>query len=187
MKTRPPTLAEVREAEVREEEVLAEVQAGFEQLDKAEVSGIGPKVITWTRLQEETKASLKGLVDLIQGESEEWPQELSRIAGYRDNLSVVDGVAMFRDRPVIPPSLRPEVLATLHSGHQGVWCPGPSTQSGGQGSTRISRWSGRGAGRVTQTPPASPRSRQLLSQASSTPSSRSVQTISPLRPGSIWS
>ena len=120
MDTRPPTLAEVREAEVREEEVLAEVQAGLEQLDRVEVAGIGPKVVTWARLQEETKASLQGLVDVIQGEVEEWPKEFARIAGYRDNLTVVDGVAMYRDRPVIPPTLRPEVLATLHSGHQGV-------------------------------------------------------------------
>jgi hypothetical protein len=35
-------------------------------------------------------------------------------------LSTLDGVSLYRNRPVIPPSLRGRVLAALHSAHQGV-------------------------------------------------------------------
>ena len=34
-------------------------------------------------------------------------------------MTLVQGVTMYKDRPIIPPSLRLEVLYTLHSGHQG--------------------------------------------------------------------
>lgn len=39
---------------------------------------------------------------------------------YKDSLYVQDGVVMYRDRVVIPKSLRKAVLTTLHSAHQGV-------------------------------------------------------------------
>ena len=53
----------------------------------------------------------------------------------KDDLTVVQGVAMYKDRPIVPPSLVAEVLDTLHSRHQGatsmvvrvsnyVWWPG---------------------------------------------------------------
>ena len=125
MKIGPPTLAEVREAEVREGEVLAEVQAGFEQMNEAEVAGLGPKVITW--LHEETKTSLKGLVDVIQGDVEEWP-------GINEDIKVVRS----------------------------------------------------GCRTCDVNTPSQPKEPQLLFQTSSTPSSRSVQTTSPSRPGSTW-
>ena len=39
---------------------------------------------------------------------------------YRDSLNVTDGVILYRDRVVVPPSLRDKVLRILHSAHQGV-------------------------------------------------------------------
>ena len=39
---------------------------------------------------------------------------------YRESLVTSDGVILYRDRVVIPPSLRNDVLRTLHSAHQGV-------------------------------------------------------------------
>ncbi|CAE1167716.1 unnamed protein product [Acanthosepion pharaonis] len=39
---------------------------------------------------------------------------------FRDDLSNIDGVIVYKDRIVIPPSLRDEVLCALHSAHQGV-------------------------------------------------------------------
>ena len=38
----------------------------------------------------------------------------------RDNLYTIDGVAVCKERIIIPPSLREDVLTTLHSAHQGV-------------------------------------------------------------------
>ena len=39
---------------------------------------------------------------------------------YRESLNVTDGVILYRDRVVVPPSLRDKVLRILHSEHQGV-------------------------------------------------------------------
>ena len=39
---------------------------------------------------------------------------------YREHLSTFDGVILYKDRPVIPPSLRDKILSSLHSAHQGV-------------------------------------------------------------------
>ena len=46
--------------------------------------------------------------------------EISPYWIYRDALYVSDGVIMYRDRVVVPTSLRPTVLQILHSAHQGV-------------------------------------------------------------------
>ena len=60
------------------------------------------------------------LVKVLQSSMLEWPGDISQWNRYRDDLSLVDGVVLFKDRSVIPVVLRPEVLATLHAGHQGV-------------------------------------------------------------------
>ena len=39
---------------------------------------------------------------------------------FRDSLTTFDGVILYHDRVVIPPSLRDQVLHSLHSAHQGV-------------------------------------------------------------------
>ena len=39
---------------------------------------------------------------------------------YRDSLNITDRFILYRDRVVIPPSLRDKVLRILHSAHQGV-------------------------------------------------------------------
>ena len=48
------------------------------------------------------------------------PQHLQLYFQHRDNLSIVDGVILYKDRVLIPPSLRPNVLSTLHAAHQGT-------------------------------------------------------------------
>ena len=39
---------------------------------------------------------------------------------FRNYLSTTDGVILYKDRIVIPPRLRKEVLLALHSAHQGI-------------------------------------------------------------------
>ena len=39
---------------------------------------------------------------------------------YRDKLTEYDGVIIYRDRIIIPPTLRSDVLQALHSAHQGI-------------------------------------------------------------------
>ena len=46
--------------------------------------------------------------------------EIRQYHQYRDSLSTYDGVILYRDRVVIPPSLRNRVLAGLHAAHQSV-------------------------------------------------------------------
>ena len=39
---------------------------------------------------------------------------------FRDSLTTYDGIVLYRDRVVVPPSLREHVLSALHSAHQSV-------------------------------------------------------------------
>ena len=48
------------------------------------------------------------------------PKQLRPYFPLREYLSTVDGIIIYNDRLVIPPSLRPNVIATLHAAHQGV-------------------------------------------------------------------
>ncbi len=50
----------------------------------------------------------------------ELPEPLREYHQFRENLHSVDGVIMFKDRIVIPPILRDDILTALHSAHQGV-------------------------------------------------------------------
>ena len=82
--------------------------------------------MTWDRVRVAT-ASDQGMLqlsDLIkQGMPEhrpEVPEPLKQYFQYREGLSTVDGVILYKDRIVVPPSLRQEVLDALHSAHQGV-------------------------------------------------------------------
>lgn len=50
----------------------------------------------------------------------ELPPVLREYYQFRDHLYTVDGVILYKDRIVIPPSLRQHVLSVLHSAHQGV-------------------------------------------------------------------
>ena len=70
----------------------------------------------------ETASSMEGrdLVEVIQSNTVVWPGKLTMLIQYEDNLTVVQRVTMYKDRPIIPPSLRADVQDTLHSGHQGV-------------------------------------------------------------------
>ena len=48
------------------------------------------------------------------------PSELQEYHQFREYLWTVDGVILYKDRVVIPPSLRKDILSSLHSAHQGV-------------------------------------------------------------------
>ena len=78
--------------------------------------------ISWSLLAEETKNDpvLSILITAIaEGFSQEYPS-LSAYSRYRDSLYTTDGVVLYKDRVVIPSSLRKTVLDGLHSAHQGV-------------------------------------------------------------------
>ena len=83
-------------------------------------------MVTWQRVQEAGSASIvySSLVELVTSgtpeDKESWPDQLLAYFPYRKQLYVVDRVVMYSERPVIPASLRQEVLEILHAAHHGV-------------------------------------------------------------------
>ncbi|XP_057297661.1 uncharacterized protein K02A2.6-like [Hydractinia symbiolongicarpus] len=64
------------------------------------------------------------LVDLIEsgitGNREDLSPHLQIYHQYRDHLSTVDGVALYKDRVIVPKCLRSNILSSLHAAHHGV-------------------------------------------------------------------
>ena len=101
--------------------------------------------ITWSRLRDHVSRDpiMKLLCDQISGgfppDKKLLRLELREYWHHRESLSQVDGVPLYKERVIIPKSLRDEVLETLHSAHQGVtgmneraqasvWWPGITPQ-----------------------------------------------------------
>ena len=106
------------------------------------------RAITWDIVRQETQGdeSLRNLSILINSsfpeDKSDMPPELMPYWSIRDNLYMIDGVILMNDqvllpsplredaakslvngtgtRILIPPRLRPEILQSLHSAHQGV-------------------------------------------------------------------
>ncbi|XP_071500939.1 plexin-A4-like [Diadema antillarum] len=84
------------------------------------------KSVTWdaVRLAMTSDPSMSLLLEAIeQGFPEnrnDLPPDPRQFHQFRDSLSHFDGVALYRDRVVIPPSLRGRVLQALHAAHQGI-------------------------------------------------------------------
>ncbi|XP_013793846.1 uncharacterized protein K02A2.6-like, partial [Limulus polyphemus] len=84
------------------------------------------KCVTWDKVRTATSSdeSMHQLVEIIEtsvpAARTDFPSSLQDFFLFRDHLSTVDGVAIYKDRLVIPPSLRQDILTSLHSAHQGV-------------------------------------------------------------------
>ncbi|XP_060073014.1 uncharacterized protein LOC132552840 [Ylistrum balloti] len=82
--------------------------------------------ITWDRIRTATTSDeyMFQLVQMIESGIPETrndlPVPLREYHQFRNNLSTIDGVIIYKDRIVIPPSLRTDVLTALHSAHQGT-------------------------------------------------------------------
>lgn len=95
--------------------------------DIASMTSLQPiQSITWDRVRLSTTSDpdMRTLVDIIDSgiptEKEKLPTSLQRYHQFGDHLSTIDGVALYKDRIIIPPSLRKEVLTALHAAHHGV-------------------------------------------------------------------
>lgn len=117
-----PNEEDIKESNDREAEVEMAARTALDELDEGSVAAIGPRVLTWERLKTEAlnSAPYQELTEAIKGTAEAWPENLKHLKRFREEFMVVEDVALYKDRPIIPEPLRPEVLATLHSGHQGV-------------------------------------------------------------------
>ena len=84
------------------------------------------QAVTWHRTKQETAsdANMHQLVSIIENGIPEaindLPPPLRTYHRFREHLHTLDGVILYKDRIVTPPSLRNDVLAALHSAHQGT-------------------------------------------------------------------
>ena len=84
------------------------------------------KAVTWQQVREATTSDddMFNLLNLVENgfpaTRQEMPNHLHDFFGLRDSLHTFDGVILFNNRIVIPPTLRPRVLNALHSAHQGI-------------------------------------------------------------------
>ncbi|XP_052231018.1 uncharacterized protein K02A2.6-like [Dreissena polymorpha] len=84
------------------------------------------KCVTWDKVRMATSSdeNMHQLVEIIEAgvpdTRSDLPISLQSFYGIRDQLSTVDGVVIYKDRLVIPSSLRQTILASLHSTHQCV-------------------------------------------------------------------
>ena len=112
---------------------------------EAQVASNIPTPMTWQQVREEVSRD-KIMTMLSDQITEGFPPdrklvrlELREYYQHRDHLTQVDGVPLYKGRVVIPHAMRPLVLETLHSAHQGVtgmtlraqssvWWPGITPQ-----------------------------------------------------------
>ena len=82
--------------------------------------------VTWERVCTATCSddNMQTLLTLIESgmpeHRHELPEALREYFQFRTSLHTADGVILYKDRVVIPPSLRNEILSSLQSAHQGV-------------------------------------------------------------------
>ena len=82
--------------------------------------------ISWdeVRLATTSDHEMQQLVNVIDGgwqsEKMKLPPSLQVYHHIRDHLTTIDGVVLYKDRIVIPKSLRPSILLALHAAHQGT-------------------------------------------------------------------
>ena len=102
--------------------VHAEDQAEL-LLMNAIVCEVGEMIaISWDKLVYETSndESMTTLIRAIEQGFTGSYRAISEFMRYRDSLFVSEGVVLYKDRVVVPRSLRKVVLESLHSAHQGV-------------------------------------------------------------------
>ncbi|XP_032233654.1 uncharacterized protein K02A2.6-like [Nematostella vectensis] len=82
--------------------------------------------VTWERVKLETTSDpdLQTLTTIIESGFPEFqhelPPALQEYHRFRQHLHTIDGVILYKNRIVVPTSLRDAILSTLHSAHQGV-------------------------------------------------------------------
>ena len=122
-----------------------EIDGEVDRIIEAQIAANIPAPMTWQQIRDEVSRD-KTMTMLADQITEGFPPdkkllrlELREYFHHRDHLTQVDGVPLFKSRVVVPAALRPAVLETLHSAHQGVtgmtlraqssvWWPGITPQ-----------------------------------------------------------
>ena len=104
----------------------ARVEDEIAPLAAARFNATGMKNTTWesVRLAMASDPSMVTLANFIEsnGSSSQptLPPALQPYYRFRSDLSMIDGVALYKHRVIIPPALQDNILHCLHSAHQGV-------------------------------------------------------------------
>ena len=98
----------------------------MEELNNIEIDLMNFSALNQAQLREETCRD-PVLDDLAQVIFTLWPvrirevlTDLRQFWSYRDELAVIDGIIFNGRQVLIPRLLKPDILAQLHSGHQGI-------------------------------------------------------------------
>lgn len=113
----------------KDEEVDSELGEQLFTISDSEIS------ITWSEVQQETEKdeTLQAVMESLNSGS--WPNTLIKFESQKRYLEVSHGVLLFKDKMVIPLSIRHKILQSAHEGHFGmgsmkrilrtaVWWPG---------------------------------------------------------------
>ena len=126
--------------------------------------------ITWKKLQETTTLELENLLSLIHSgfpstKTDKLCSELAHFWPFRNCLHVYDGVVLYKNRVVIPPSLQRNVLDSIHAAHQGCssmnltaessvfW---PNITNDIQKTRQLCKWCNQNAPSNPKSPPITP-------------------------------
>ena len=81
--------------------------------------------VTWDRVREATSSDVdmhtleEMATDGIPDSKIEMPETIRDYHQYREHITSTGGAILYKGRVIVPPSLRGEVLCTLHTAHQG--------------------------------------------------------------------
>ena len=112
-----------------EPQLECEIKAKVERITVTTNSVNSPQdlmVVTWPRLHKATQEDgvLVKLIEQIErgfpGSQHEMDNDIREFHKHRFSLHVVDGVACYKGRLIIPVVLQPEIIAAIHAAHQGV-------------------------------------------------------------------
>ena len=78
------------------------------------------KVCTATSGDVETHCLVETIESGMPDKRTSLPRSIRDYFPLRDQLSTVDGVAIYKDHIIVPPFLRKDILTTLHSAHKGI-------------------------------------------------------------------
>ena len=127
-----PTEQEIEESLALEREVLSLSEAAVHGLyvsdepKPASILALQAQVITWQEVQQRSSedTQLQELLTLLEkgapDDREQWPPRLRSFFPARSHLTAQAPVILYKERLVIPHSLRPVVLEALHSSNGGV-------------------------------------------------------------------
>jgi hypothetical protein len=97
-----------------------------DELASLAASTLSTMAVTWDKVKLATTSDpdLSTLTTIIESGFPEFRHELppaiQEYHKFREHLYTIDGVILYKDRIVIPPTLREQILTVLHSAHQGV-------------------------------------------------------------------